>query len=1066
MKNKNTIRKTTQTSGLLKGIQSLITIGLLLASAYVYGQVDTLSLQNTEYVSGTILDAVSNDPVIAAQIQNLNNNAAATTDESGSFKIKISSNQDFLLVKAIDFNTAEVPIKLRDSITVKLYRNMFTENYYEIDILTGKNRASFVTNSSHKILKKEKLEMLSSDDLLHSKMGSSIRAIHRSGNNEMGSAMFIRGLNTVLLNAQPLIVVDGVPWNNYSDVTSIHLGYTMNPLFMIDKNDIESISVVKDGTSIYGSKGGNGVILVKTKRGKDLATKITANVSGGFIERPIEMPLMDGDQYKVLVTELLASNGLTPQAMNALDYLTEDPNSTNYKAFHNSTNWEDEIYQKGLYQSANISVNGGDERALYDFSIGYTGNKGNIKTTNMQRLNTRFNADFFLSEKMDMGLNIGFTNIDNVLLDDGVSFYTSPSYLAMTKAKFLNPYTYTALGSETTDFEDADVFNVGNPLAIIENALNTNKRYRLNLGLKPVIHLTPKLSVSNQFDYSLFKVKETHYDPILGTAERIIIGYGLSENLFQNQVIKNSKFYNDLRLNYTNTFGNKHFLNSMAGLRYIYDSFNSDFAEGHNSGSDQVRKLLPEEEFKKLDGTNFETKYLALYLNADYNFNHRYFLSLSASIDGSSRFGSDTKEGFQMFDYSWGIFPAVNIAWLVSSESFMSNLLFIDLLKIRAGYNITGNDGIDPFGNGAYYSTIRYIDKANGLYLSNIGNSELQWETTNKMNVGIDFNILNNRLALSADVYSNSTSNLIHLNQLPEIAGSGYYWANGGELVNKGFEVSTTIKALKLNNLQWEIGASVGHYNNTITSLPDGDINTSIYNANILTTINNPAGVFYGYKTNGVFSTSAEAESANLRVLDEYGNETFFGAGDIHFTDVNTDGIIDEVDKQIIGDPNPDIYGSFNSAITYGNFTFDALVTFSYGNEVYNYLRACLESGSSYINQTTAMLNRWSYEGHVTEMPKAHYDDPVGNARFSDRWIEDGSYVKLKTISLTYKVPVKSNRFDQITVWASVNNLFTLTNYLGRDPEFSVNNSVLFQGIDTGLMPSTRSYLVGIKLNL
>jgi TonB-linked SusC/RagA family outer membrane protein len=1065
MKKNNTIKRATGSVGLINHFRSLMAIGLLLVSAFTFGQIDT-TLPAIGYITGTVFDASSNEPVMAAQIQNLNNEAAATTDENGNFKILISSKHDILLVKAIDYNATEVPLKLRDSITVGLYRNLFTENYYEFDILTGKNRASFVTSSSNKIIKKDKLQILTADDLLLANMGSSIRAINRSGNTEMGAAMYIRGLNSLLLNAQPLVIVDGVPWNNYSDVNSIHGGFTMNPLSMIDKNDIESITVVKDGTSIYGSKAGNGVILIKTKRGRDLATKIIANISGGFIERPKAMPLLNGDQYKILVTDLLETQGLTPQAIDELEYLTEDQNSSSYKLYHNSTDWEDEIYQNGISQKANISVNGGDERALYAFSIGYTGNKGNVLSSNSQRLNTRFNADFFLSEKIDMGLNVGFTNIDNTLLDDGVNFYTSPSYLAMIKAKFLNPYKYTAMGSETTDFEDADVFNVGNPLAIIDNALNTNKRYRLNLGLKPVIHLTQKFSLSNQFDYSLFKVKETHYDPILGTADRYISGYGYSANLFQNQVIKNIKFYNNTQVKYKSKIGIKHHLVAMAGIRYMYDSFNSDFAEGHNSGSDQVRKLLPEEEYKTLDGINFETKSLALYLNADYNFSNRYFFNFSTSIDGSSRFGTDTEEGFQMFGYSWGIFPSINAAWLVSSESFMATLPFIDLLKIRAGYGISGNDEIDPFGKAAYFSTIRFIDRSNGLYLSNIGNSKLQWETTNKMNIGIDINVLNNLLAVSADLYSNSTTNLIHLNQLPDVIGPGYYWANGGELTNKGFEVGATIKALNLNKLQWEIGGSVGHYKNNITSLPDGDITTAIYNADILSTVNNPAGVFYGYTTNGVFTTAAEAKTANLRVLDEYGNETFFEAGDMHFTDLNSDGIIDESDKQIIGDPNPDIYGSFNSAITYGNFTLDALFTFSYGNEIYNYLRACLESGNGYLNQTTAMLNRWTYEGQKTEMPKAFYDDPMGNARFSDRWIEDGSYLKIKTVSLSYKVPINSNLFDQLTVWASANNLFTLTNYLGRDPEFSVNNSVLYQGIDAGLIPSSRSYLIGVKLNL
>jgi hypothetical protein len=358
------------------------------------------------------------------------------------------------------------------------------------------------------------------------------------------------------------------------------------------------------------------------------------------------------------------------------------------------------------------------------------------------------------------------------------------------------------------------------------------------------------------------------------------------------------------------------------------------------------------------------------------------------------------------------------------------------------------------------------MNRANGLYLSNIGNSQIQWETTSKLNFGFDLNTLNNRLALSFDLYSNTTDNLLHLNILPEVAGSGAYWANGGKITNKGIELNLKAIVLNLSKLQWEVGASIGHYKNSIVSLPDGDFTNSIYNAEILSATGNAAGVFYGYKTNGVFSTADEATAANLKIVSDNGYEAYFAAGDMHFSDMNSDGIIDENDKQIIGDPNPDFYGSLSSNLTYGNFTFSAICTYSYGNDVYNYLRSNLEAGNSFNNQSTAMLNRWTYEGQQTNIPKAEYGDFMGNSRFSDRWIEDGSYFRVKSLSISYKIPINLQMFDQVHLWASANNLLTLTNYLGRDPEVSVNNAVLYQGIDTGLMPLTRSFTIGLKLNL
>jgi len=396
----------------------------------------------------------------------------------------------------------------------------------------------------------------------------------------------------------------------------------------------------------------------------------------------------------------------------------------------------------------------------------------------------------------------------------------------------------------------------------------------------------------------------------------------------------------------------------------------------------------------------------------------------------------------------------------------MSNVAIIDLLKIRAGYSTSGNDAIDPYAWTAYFKSVQFIDRAVAYELANIGNPQIQWETTKKINFGFDINVLSNRLAFSADIYKNKTSNLVHLKELPEIAGPGYYWTNGGELSNNGFELSANLNLVNTSKLKWEFSTAVGHYKNKVESLPDGSTITSIYKANILTETGNAAGVFYGYKSLGVFASQGEADAANLKMIDENGIEHAFAAGDVHFEDKDHNGIITSDDMQVIGDPNPDFYGSFNNKLVYGNFTLNVLFTFSKGNDIYNYLRRNLESGSSFANQTTYMLHRWSYDGQVTDQPKAYYNDPMGNSRFSDRWIEDGSYLRLKSVSVNYKVPVKAAFIDRVNIWLSANNLLTMTRYLGRDPEVSADNRVLFQGIDTGLIPVTRSFFVGVKLDL
>ncbi|MBN2610756.1 MAG: SusC/RagA family TonB-linked outer membrane protein [Bacteroidales bacterium] len=1061
-------KETVEMNLLQKHLFSILMAWLLISCSFAHAKSDSVTVDSSRYINGIIRDAKTKEPIAAAQIQSLNYMTAATTDDNGSFNLKINSSSEVLLVKAFDYNPREIAVRGKENIEIELYPESFTDIYPLTEGLTGSTRSAWSTTAMNGTSETGNPVFVALDEVVQTRMGGDVRAISRSGINGIGCSMFIRGFNSLNLNAQPLFVVDGVIWNSFTDINSLHDGFFNNTLADIDLNDIENITIIKDGTSLYGSKGGNGVIIVKTKRGRDMATKIVVNAVGGITEQPVSLPVMNGDQFRIYTTDLLQTMNLSKESIDAMEFLQDDPSDLGYPQYHNATDWDNEVYRQGVHQSYNISVNGGDKRALYAFSIGYTGINSVVKKTDMQRLNTRFNADFSLSDKINMGLNIGFSNIDRNLLDDGVNFYTSPAYLAMIKAPFLNPYTYTMFGTLTTDPEDSDIFDVSNPTAIIKNALNLNKHYRLNLGIKPVFQLSPSLSVSNHFEYILFKVKETYYSPMTGVADRNIPGFGLSENMFRSQHIRNNCLFNDARVQYKRQFGNNHRVNAIIGFRYVNDIYESDFAEGHNSGSDQKRNLLDQLVYKKTDGENREIKSVANYANMDYSFDNRYFLTATVSVDGSSHFGNETQGGFQLFNHSWGIFPSVSGAWLVSSEEFLAGTTIIDRLKLRAAYSLSGNDAIEPYAGNTYFSSIRFMDRANGIILSSIGNNEIQWETTAKMSFGTDANLFNDRLSVSADLFFNQTKDLLTLKSLPDITGIEYFWKNDGKLSNKGFEVSANIKVLNFNKLKWEIDASTGHYRNKIESLPDGSFTTSLYGAEILTSVGNPAGVFYGYKTNGVFATEVDAKLANLRMF-ENGNENFFNAGDIQFIDHVADGIIDEKDKQIIGDPNPDFYGSFNNRVTFGNFTVDAFFTFSYGNEIYNYLRSELESGGRgkyIINQTTAMLNRWGYQGHVTNQPRAVYGDPMGNSRFSDRWIEDGSYLRLKSLSVNYQVPLKKRYIQGLNIWASATNLFTLTNYLGRDPEVSASNAVLYQGIDTGLIPASRGYFFGIKLNL
>ena len=396
----------------------------------------------------------------------------------------------------------------------------------------------------------------------------------------------------------------------------------------------------------------------------------------------------------------------------------------------------------------------------------------------------------------------------------------------------------------------------------------------------------------------------------------------------------------------------------------------------------------------------------------------------------------------------------------------MRPLAFVDRLNLRASFGITGNDNIDGMYGYSYLSGVNYLGSAVGLKLANLANSALKWETTRKWNVGVDLAFLNDRLGISVDYYQHRTKDLLTWKQADTETGLEDFLQNGGELSNKGIEIAFSAKVLDTKPFKWNTEIGIARYRNEITALPDGDYTTEILGGEVLTSVGRPAGVFYGYEAHGVYVTEAEARVAGLRIQNEDASYSTFHAGDVRFADLHADGVLDDKDKTVIGDPNPDFTGSWGNRFTMGRFALDLLCTFKCGGDIYNYQRQTLESMSGTFNQTQAVMNRWRYEGQVTDMPKAVYGDPMGNSRFSSRWIEDGSFFKLKDVRLSYRWPINNIYIQGVTFWAGASNLLTLTKYLGPDPDVSMQSGVLYQGIDNGLLSHGRSYQIGVKLNL
>jgi TonB-linked SusC/RagA family outer membrane protein len=490
---------------------------------------------------------------------------------------------------------------------------------------------------------------------------------------------------------------------------------------------------------------------------------------------------------------------------------------------------------------------------------------------------------------------------------------------------------------------------------------------------------------------------------------------------------------------------------------------NGNWIDAYNSSSDDLRTVgMGKLELASVSSIMGEWKWLSYYLNGEYGYRNKYFLSYNMAVDGSSRFGNKA-DGLKAGDNVFGVFPSITAAWLISSENFFFMPKLIELLKLRAGYSVTGNDGIGNYNSETYYNSLRMLS-FNGLVLGSIGNPKLRWETVYKINLGIDAGLFNERLLITFDVFKNTTKDLLNWKQAKDFMGVSTYVENDGTMTNTGFELGVNGRILN-GELKWDAGVNIGKYKNKITELSE-DFITDIAGGKILTGKGKPLGLFYGYKTDGVYATTDEANAVRMYKLENDDSKTQFKAGDVRFVKQTDGDILTEADMTVIGDPNPDWYGSIVNRLSWKRFTLNMVFTYSIGNDIYNAARAQFESMTGYDNQTINVMNRWVKEGHVTNTPRVTWGDPMGNSRFSDRWIEDGSYLRLKSLSISYDIPLKVNIIRGLQVYATGLNILTFTKYLGYDPEFSAMQSPLFYGIDTGITPLPRSFILGVKLGL
>ena len=1022
----------------------------------------------TETITGTVVDAASNEPLVGINIR-IGRSVSVITNTEGKYTLDTPDANAILIVKGADYVIKEVALKGRKEVNIKLHNAGFKTVYGDVLMPLGNQSKTSVTNSIVS-LRGDVLKTEGSVGDFMKGEASGVRVIGRSGAPGVGVNMFIRGLGSLNGSSQPLIIVDGMILESSTFSNSLINGYAYDPLTDINPKDIANITIIKDAASIYGSKAANGVVLIETTKSKDISTKIDFSVQGGINIAPDNLPMMNGDQYKNFMVDQIGNSGLyTNDEVSKLPYLNENSDYEQYQAYHNNTNWQDEVLKSSSSTDYYFRVTGGDEIAKYGLSISYVDQNGIVDKTSSDRFSTRFNAVSAITDKLtlDANMNVSFQN--NILFDDGMIERSSPIYTSLIKSPLLSPYVYNSLGDITGNVSDVDqIAGYSNPTAIVDKVTQKNNNYKLFGSFNIAYEISKNLKFSTLVGANYLKNRDQVFYPSNGVSYGVNI-YG--DTTYRSSAMRHERLfaiYNDTRLSYNKQF-DKHGLSATVGARFNSNNYENSYSSSGNSSDDEFTALEDGSKSTYItSGSVGNWKSLAMYANVDYNFLSKYFLSFNISADGSSRFGDKTDGALDIAGNSFGVFPSLGAAWVVSSEQFMSDLNVIDQLKVRASYGLTGNDGIGNYVAQSYFVSSRFLG-GSGLISGNLANSSIQYETTRKFNTGIDLAILNERIQFTADYFENNTNKLLNIKNVNPIYGYSDYLNNDGKLKNNGFELSFNARIIEGKSFQWDVAGSISKYKNEIVSLPGG---TNIFDvdgvdATILNKEGGSIGLFYGYKTDGIYDSQSAADAAGLSWTNEQGFNQAFVGGDVKFVNTNaSDNVINEDDRVVIGDPNPDFTGMFSTTFSYKNVSLSGVFTFSKGNDIYNALRRNLESMDNFSNQSSAVANRWQVDGQNTDVPRAAYGDPSGNSRFSDRWIEDGSYIRLKTLSLAYSPKILKSFTQSVTFTLSANNLLTFTDYLGYDPEVSMSGISYQQGIDAGLTPQYKSVFLGIRVGL
>ena len=982
-------------------------------------------------VAGRVTSAQDGQPVPGVNIQVKGTTNGVSTDASGNYSISVTGKNAVLVLTSIGLITQEQAVGNRTVINVQMQEAI---NELTQVVVTGYNttQRKDITGSITSISpeKFKDIPVTSLDQALQGQ-AAGVAVTQSSGTPGGGMSVRIRGNTSISASNRPLYIVDGVQVQTGA-LTTGYGGQNDNALALLNPNDVESIQILKDASAkaIYGSRAANGVVVITTKRGKaNQKTTITADVQRGVTDVVKRPDLLNSSQLLDLQREAVTNAGQDPDKLGLIKGVTDGIN----------TNWLDRVLRKGIYQQYQVSAQGGTDRTRFYVSGNYRDEEGVLINNRFTRMSGAVNLDHKATEKLSFSTNVlmarsknNRVNGDNAL--NGI--YSS----ATRSLPFYSPYNEQGqlYGPGDDNYPGFPNFNpVGEALLQRQEVLTV----KLLAGLSVTYAFLPNLLLRSKASIDYNSVIENLYYPTttaVGGATPSLGQQGYGE--YSTALAAN--FTNSNTLSYNTVIGGKHTISALGGLEIIKRTNRGSFTDG---------KVFPSNDFTYItsagvvDAGSSSLAYSGLFSGlgeVKYDFKEKYLVNLTGRYDGSSRFGPNRQFGF---------FPSGSVAWRISEEAFMTKYRFLDDLKLRASYGFTGNEQI---GNYLFLGTwaASTYSGSSGLGPASLPNPNLQWERTREANIGLDASFFNGRLSATLDVYSNLTDKLLFSQPIPLTSGFGTVQGNIGSISNRGIELTISTVNIDRNGLRWSTDLNLSQNQNKVVSLVTDEPLFRGYQASGVTGTNvvlpgQPLGTFWGLKFLGVDPAT----------------------GNAIYNDKNGDGRITPDDGQVIGNAQPKLFGGFTNRIAYKGFDFSGFFQFSYGNHILNFTKqSSVNSGSSIqFNQSTDALKRWKKEGDITSVPRYVYNNTY-NDYLSSRFLEDGSYLRLKNVTLGYNLPkqwVSKAKLANVRIYASATNLWTYTKYSGPDPELStLDGSTTAQGIDFNTLPQIKTLMGGLAV--